>query len=282
MIEKLLQFGDGGGLVGTMTLPGAGTTTGTTTPCFILFNSGFIHRVGPHRLNVRLARALARSGAPAFRFDFSGLGDSLRSLTGADDEIRTGEELAAAMTTLTAAGAGDRFVLVGLCSGTDQCLAGAMRDPRVAGIVLLDPWTYPTFRTRYNFYSRRVRELLGSGRLLATLRRKLARRTAPSGDAGNAAGGLQFRTQPSRQEFERWIRTILGKGIRILAVYSGGFPEDYNYATQFRDSHGTFDDSPLLDVRYIGAANHTFTDLVLQEALLAGIVEWARATNKLS
>lgn len=276
MNERLLRFGDHDSLMGTLTLPESPAAS-ADTPCFVLFNSGFIHRIGPHRLNVRLARALARAGKPSFRFDFSGLGDSLRSTSASGDETRSASELSAALTALTSLGHGRRFVLVGLCSGTDHCLTGALQDARVAGIVLLDPWTYPTLRTRYNFYAGRARELLASGQLLATIARKLAPGRSTAGNASNDPGeSIQLRTQPSRMEFERWIRAILDKGTRILAVYSGGFPEDYNYASQFRDSHGTFGDSPLLDVRYIGAANHTFTDLSLQEMLLAAIVGWSR------
>ena len=45
-------------------------------PAMIMLNAGLIHRVGPNRLHVRLARELAARGFLSLRLDLSGRGDS--------------------------------------------------------------------------------------------------------------------------------------------------------------------------------------------------------------
>ena len=57
MIEQTFRFGDNEGLIGTVTLPEDGRRADVAV---LWLNSGVIPRVGPHRLHVRLARAVAR------------------------------------------------------------------------------------------------------------------------------------------------------------------------------------------------------------------------------
>ena len=73
--ESIALPGDSGGVVAILTEPGS-EITGQQRPSVTLLNAGVIHRVGPHRLHVRLARALAAAGFPALRLDLSGIGDS--------------------------------------------------------------------------------------------------------------------------------------------------------------------------------------------------------------
>ncbi|MEO6566032.1 MAG: alpha/beta fold hydrolase, partial [Casimicrobiaceae bacterium] len=72
------------------------------------------YRVGSHRQFALLARALARVGIPALRFDYRGMGDSegdRRSF----DEIDA--DIAAAIDTLCREAHLARVVLWGLCDG---------------------------------------------------------------------------------------------------------------------------------------------------------------------
>ncbi len=78
MRERAVVFGDPPDLVGVLTEPdGVCRDRGV-----IILNAGIIHRVGPNRLHVRMARALASLGFPVLRFDFSGQGDSGRRVDG--------------------------------------------------------------------------------------------------------------------------------------------------------------------------------------------------------
>lgn len=100
------------------------------------------YRVGSHRQFLLLARALAAQGVPVMRFDHRGIGDS-------DEPYRGFEaldlDIAAAIDAFVAQCPGLReIVLWGLCDAASAILFYAHRDPRVAGIVLLNPWVRTT------------------------------------------------------------------------------------------------------------------------------------------
>ena len=96
------------------------------------------YRAGSHRQFVLLARALAARGLPAMRFDHSGIGDSDEPFVGFE---ALDSDIAAAIDTFMAKCAGLReVVLWGLCDAASAILLYAHRDPRVVGVVILNPW----------------------------------------------------------------------------------------------------------------------------------------------
>lgn len=96
------------------------------------------YRAGSHRQFVLLARALAARGLPAMRFDHSGIGDSDEPFVGFE---ALDCDIAAAIDTFMAKCAGLReVVLWGLCDAASAILLYAHRDPRVVGVVILNPW----------------------------------------------------------------------------------------------------------------------------------------------
>ena len=60
-------------LMGMVTTPASGDTA--PVACLML-NMGAGYRIGPRRINVKLARRLAQHGISSLRMDLSGLGDS--------------------------------------------------------------------------------------------------------------------------------------------------------------------------------------------------------------
>jgi len=75
MTEEAVLFGARQSLAGIVTEP-AIRRGARVTKAVILLNAGIVHRVGPGRIYVKIARALAAMGFVVLRFDFSGLGDS--------------------------------------------------------------------------------------------------------------------------------------------------------------------------------------------------------------
>ena len=67
-----LDIGQDVGLFGVLTEP----VSSARDTAFILLNAGLVHRVGPYRMHVEIARALATAGFPTLRIDQSGKGDS--------------------------------------------------------------------------------------------------------------------------------------------------------------------------------------------------------------
>src|SRR5574339_577479 len=104
-----MTFGERRQLVGTVSLP---DRVDRDPIAVLLPNTGLEHRVGPNRLHVYLARALADAGFPTVRLDLSGMGDSTSSDTA--DPLR---DLGAAMDALESQGIAGRFAALGLCSG---------------------------------------------------------------------------------------------------------------------------------------------------------------------
>ncbi len=96
------------------------------------------YRVGSHRQFVLLARHLAGAGIPTLRFDYRGMGDS-EGNPRPFDTIQ--DDLTAAIDRLfQELPALQQVVLWGLCDGATASAFYAASNPRVAGLILLNPW----------------------------------------------------------------------------------------------------------------------------------------------
>lgn len=120
------------------------------------------YRAGSHRQFTLLARHLAGNGFAALRFDYRGMGDSTGEMR---DFLAVDEDIAAAIDALLAARpALRRVVLCGLCDAASASLLylDNRQDPRVAGLVLLNPWvrSAATLAQTHvkHYYVRRLRE----------------------------------------------------------------------------------------------------------------------------
>ena len=96
------------------------------------------YRAGSHRQFVLLARHLAERGIAVMRFDCRGMGDS-------DGEIRTFEHIGEDLRSATNFFFSDcpfleNITIWGLCDAASAALFYAHQDPRVGGLVLLNPW----------------------------------------------------------------------------------------------------------------------------------------------
>ena len=106
----------------------------------LLVVGGPQYRVGSHRQFLLLSRRLAAAGYPVMRFDYRGMGDSGGAVRSFD---AVGEDIGAAIDAFLEACPGvRRIVLWGLCDAASAALlhVQASRDPRIAGLVLLNPW----------------------------------------------------------------------------------------------------------------------------------------------
>ena len=122
-------------LVGVLARPAGASRLGV-----LIIVGGPQYRVGSHRQFVLLARALATAGIPVLRFDCRGMGDASGEMQSFDD---SGPDVAAAIGMFqTQCPEVDRIVLWGLCDAASAALTywHAARDPRVAGMALLNPW----------------------------------------------------------------------------------------------------------------------------------------------
>ncbi|MFN0303272.1 MAG: hydrolase 1, exosortase A system-associated [Burkholderiales bacterium] len=96
------------------------------------------YRIGSHRQFVLLARKLAEQGFPVLRFDYRGMGDSAgaqRDFEHIEDDIHGAIGAIAKSFPAT-----DSIVLWGLCDGASAAMIFSGADPRIKGMVLLNPW----------------------------------------------------------------------------------------------------------------------------------------------
>ncbi len=271
MNEQTFAFGPGNGLIGTVCLP-----AGTPRAALVLFNAGVIHRIGPHRLNVRLARKLAAEGVASIRFDLAGLGDSARPAGEKSFEDQAVADVRAAMDALGARCGLASFTLFGFCSGAYHSYATALIDTRVSGLVLFDAYRYRTFRAKLNRYRARIQQhgLLGAvtGRITRTLARLTAKREAGGAEA---VASVAYITQvPDREEFAAGLNTLLARGTRVGLIFSGGY-EGYNYAEQFDDAFKGLLPQGKVGSHYFPAMDHVATRLSGQEDLMRVVKKYA-------
>src|SRR5882672_1206798 len=174
LTEEPLQFGEGGRLFGILTLPSASPGTARELPVFVFLSAGALHRVGPARLHVRLARDLSRMGFSSLRVDLAGTGDSppRPGLTNQQSVAADYDEIVSALGSRLGR---LRFVLVGLCSGADNAIRTTLKDSRVVGLVLLDPicsqddgFSARAFVLKYANAARYVRWLSNRVKMLTT------------------------------------------------------------------------------------------------------------------
>lgn len=100
------------------------------------------YRVGSHRQFTLMARAIAAAGYPTLRFDYRGMGDSggePRTFEAVHDDIRTAID-----QFMREVPGMDSVVLWGLCDAASAVLMYCGSDPRVAGLVLANPWVRTT------------------------------------------------------------------------------------------------------------------------------------------
>lgn len=279
--EKAIRFGQTGTLLGILTEPPAGVVP--TDRAVILLNSGLLHRVGPSRLHVQVARQLAPQGMVVLRFDFSGIGDSEARRDALAFEQSAVLETQEAMDYLSQAKGVKQFTLWGLCSGADAAFLAAVADPRVTAVVQLDAWIYRTWKFNLRHYAPKFVNrttwknfLTGRNLFGPALRRLLSRKSAESPESAdeNIVVSHYAREFPPRDEVAAKLGTLLERGVQLLYIFSGGQPEHMNYAGQFRDCFSGLDLRDLVTVHYDGAADHIFSDLPKQRFVVATTTDW--------
>ncbi len=237
------------------------------------------YRAGSHRQFVLLARHLAAQGFPVLRFDVRGMGDSEGAQRPFDALT---PDIAAAITALQSQQPQvRRVVLWGLCDGASAALLYLHErpDPRVQGLVLLNPWVRSETslaRTHVKHYYRQrllQREFwlkLLSGRVAGAAVRGLLDnlRKARGGSGSGSAQVLAFQ--------QRMAAAWQGFGGRILLVLSGN---DYT-AREFQEfvrSDPAWAGAmarPGLTVHEAAGADHTFSRIADRLALELVTADW--------
>jgi len=259
-------------------------------PAVVILNAGIVHRVGPNRMFVTLARRLAAAGNFVVRFDLSGIGDSETRNDGLAPLDSSLADIREVLDTLESTRQIRRVVLVGLCSGADQAVIYGAKDPRVVGVVMIDPSVPPTWRY-YAHHLRgrvfRLRSWLNLASPNHPLWRRLSGRAAkPAKPARPAAEGSPVAvdafevqrpaadTPEIRAFLERAYAGACASGVQFLTVLTGDLGSQHNYREQLLDAFPCVPLKQRMQVEYYTAADHTFTAEAHREWLLQLVEGW--------
>jgi hypothetical protein len=258
--ETACRFGDDRQLAGILTEP----AQAPRRAC-VLVTAGLVPKHGPHRLYAELARALAHDGFASLRFDLGAIGDSAPGATGLPLRGRTPAEVRAAVDAVVARTGLDDVVAFGLCSGAEDALRHAEGDPRVSGVVMIDPFSYRAggFGWRHLLY-RLSRRSLRALRLYRPL---------PARDGGAGSPRLVEYRYMTRDESSRLLAALIGRGVQVAFVYTGGARESFNHAGQLRAMFPELDLGRHVTVDHLPHLDHTAAFASDRAELIAAIRE---------
>lgn len=288
--ERLMRCGPDGHLFGVLARP----KSVATRPTVLLLNAGSIHHVGPHRLYVRLARELAALGHPVLRFDFEGIGDSVRRAPGRENHPYSPTamaDLAQAIEALRRDPGCTRFVVMGVCSGAyNSFQAGlALEAVDVERLILVNPWYFhwreglsldTTTSNHYEdvaAYQRSMRDPARWKKLFtgAVDVKRLARVVATQAQkmAGGRWAELRELVRPgSASPLSRDLRTIVERKRRIHVILSDGEPAQALLMTEAARTVKRALRSGAMTMERVRGGDHTFSRFAARSELVRKVL----------
>lgn len=257
-------------LAGILTLPRDPSSDGL---CAVLLDTGAVRRIGPSRMWVQTARRWAQRGVPVLRLDVEGIGDAAGPAVAypSDAPFHRPElilQVRAALDFLQARGAGERFVLAGLCSGAYWAFHGCLDDERVCAAAMINcrvlAWDEDLAPARYvrtlltqRPSVARIRRVATAALLMEVVRwmvgvprRWIRRLASPTARAGAGAT-------------DRLLAQLLDTGKRALFLFSEREP----LHDELRRSGwlATLQTSPAVTVEHLAVIDHTLRPSWAQE-----------------
>ncbi|MGB0721677.1 MAG: hydrolase 1, exosortase A system-associated [Gammaproteobacteria bacterium] len=289
--EQALVFpGGSGGLVGILHGGNPDAVSGV-----VIVVGGPQYRVGSHRQFVLLARHLSSAGVPVLRFDYNGMGDSAG---GAAHFEACGADIRAAVDTLVARYPTLRHVVLwGLCDGASAAMMYAPSDPRVSGLVLLNPWV----RTEEGLAKARLKhyylQRLGdpafwkkllSGRLNPFTALSSLAGIVRSALAGGGRGGASARGEAARVDHFKADGPLPGRMLAAMQAYQGRalwiLSGDDLVAAEFLDTvHGSPQWQSVVGqgtTHTLEEANHTFSSAPWRNRVSEWTLHWVRTLDE--
>jgi pimeloyl-ACP methyl ester carboxylesterase len=233
--ERVVDLGGLFGILSEPALPSSQTRT-----AILLLNIGANHHIGSNRMYVRMARAWAAEGFHVLRMDFSGMGDSPAVNGGKENDVyatRFMLEARSGIDFLQTQGA-TNFVLMGLCSGAYVAYHTAIADPRVSGVVMINPLTFHwregdslEIRLRQSFKSTELykksffraetwRRIAHGDVAVAAIARELARRTRRRAQREVTAVLARLTGEIAEAtDIHRGFRQLCNRGTECLLVF---------------------------------------------------------------
>jgi len=253
-------------------------------PCevgVVVLVGGPQYRVGSHRHFVHLARDLVAAGYAVLRFDFRGMGDSEGDPV---PLVETGAEVQAAVDALCASAPDVRTVVLwGLCDGATAAGLAARRDPRIGGVVLVNPWVRTTSGESEtivkHYYARRLL-MPGFWRKLVRGRFEWRRAIGEAWTHVRQARRVDGSGQPTLAH--RLATNLMEAQTPALVILSGrdATAAEFALAGTKPGPLRTWLSRPAVTVRRIEQADHTFSQEAWRAQADGSTLEWLAAIRK--
>lgn len=270
--ESALQLGANPVMFGILHTPETDHAPGIA---FVFLNAGLIHRPGPFRLYVELARRLQDAGFTSVRIDQTGKGDSERRpglgvIEAADADVQVVADYFAS------AGQPRQLVLIGLCSGADDSFWIADTRSDIKGMIAFDGYCGKTPKFHSIALARKARRVTPR-RLLRKLASVFGGR--PNGMAGGAPAGktdelADLRNFPPDGAGAAHFHRQFEKQMQLLYVFTGDVSDYYNHPGQL---HAYVEDpraDTLLRECFLPHARHTYPFPTHREEVADIVIKW--------
>ena len=272
MTQSPVRFGPGDSLMGMVTIPMHQVPAGVAC---LMFNMGANHRVGPRRINVKLAHVLAGRGVSSLRFDLGGVGDSDASDMAHDLPTRAMHDLQSSMDLVESMLGIRQFAIVGMCSGAQHAISAAVADPRVVAISLFDGYAFPERRSRWERTVRRALAAPAHPSFPGKAKRWLQRHLLRSHSTKPLPGFLAERrpTEVNAAWFGAAMKRLVERKVAVQLLYSGSL----HVCDHDRDQLGAFRREAFaqgLHYEFLRDVDHTVCTLKGQQLFLESVGDW--------
>lgn len=272
LMEDALQFGEGGRLSGILTWPSVPVREAQELPIFVFLNAGGLHRVGPHRLYVRLARDLSKIGFSSLRVDLAGRGDSAARPGGLPYQQSIAADYDEILDILDSRVGRAQLILAGLCSGADDAIRLAPKDPRVVGLVLMDPVCSRDDRFELRAA---VQKYTSASRYVAFLKRRFESPTTTTNSGEDKVDPLAIRDTPTQDQLRSAFESICEREGRVLSVFTQYALGYYNVEGQLGRVVGVNGYQQFCTELFWPQAEHTYTLELHRRRVIEEIKTWA-------
>jgi pimeloyl-ACP methyl ester carboxylesterase len=249
------------------------------TRAVVLLNAGAVHRVGPGRLYVSLARQRAGRGDVVVRFDLAGLGDSPPHPGETENVVYSPaalEDVRAALEFVRARYGPIDCHLVGLCSGAYHAFRAAAAGLPVRGVIAINPLTFfwkggQAFDATNAMLVRELQRYRQTARDWQSWRRLLSGQADVAHVAATVLRRGRALTVSRARELARWLhmplaedlaaelRAIADRGVDLQFVFAADSPGRKILHEQAGATVDALARRGALRIGIVEGADHTFT-----------------------
>jgi len=251
------------------------------------------YRVGSHRQFLLLARYLANNHIPVMRFDYRGMGDSeggFRTFENVGGDIR------AAIDNFFETSPGLKSIILwGVCDAASAALFYGHSDPRVRGMILLNPWgrTEAGEAKAYlrHYYVRRLfdkelrQKILGGkfelrksfSSLLDFVNKSRGEKVSTASGSGTNGEMRDIAPLPERmceglKHFQGMVRIIISGDDLTAAEFQDMVKDSKTWQKLMRDKG--------VEYHFLPKANHTFSRRVWRDEVAEQTLRWVVCLNE--